>query len=157
MGDFELPRDEGGEVVPHDHPTLENGARIIRRISNDHVVPDHTSGGHKISSALYKQKESRDHLSMDSEPCITELGREPAEYVTEPRWVGAFIISVDDFRSVDEAPTPARRWKIGMVPVDGNDCHAGVWGKITTGQSKSLQRLSDWLVEIPGVTKLIPE
>ncbi|QLC25666.1 hypothetical protein HFP57_11995 [Parasphingopyxis algicola] len=157
MCDFELPRDEDGEVIPHDHPELVDGAHIIRRISDDYVVPDHNSGGHRLSSAVYKHDPRRGHLSVDSTPCIVAKGIDPGEYVTTPQWPGALTISIENFRSIDSVNEADDRWKIGMVPVTGNDCHAGVWGKITQGQSNSLQRLSDWLVEIPGVTKLMPD
>lgn len=157
MSDFELPRDEEGRIAPHNHPELVGAARIIRRIHDDYVVDDHEPGTKRLSTALFKHRSKTGHLSFDSESCILALEREPADYVTDPKFFGAVIISVDDVRGVDPATKDEDRWKIGMVPVEGNDCHAGLWGKITEGQSKAIQRLSDWLVEIPGVRKLEPE
>lgn len=157
MSSFTLPVDGSGNVLPHDHPDLTDDRSIIRRISEDHVVEDQNLGGKRISSALFKNDPRNGYLSVDSEHCIRQLGRDPVEYVTDPRWFGALIISVGTFRSVDKATTEAARWKIGMVPIPGNDCHAGVWGKVTTGQSNSLQRKSTWLVEIHGVQKLAEE
>lgn len=157
MSSFALPVDGSGNVLPHNHPDLIDDRNIIRRISEDHLVDDLNLGAKRISSALFKNDPRNGYLSIDSEHCIQQLGREPAEFVTDPRWFGALIISVGGFRSVDKASKDADRWKIGMVPVSGNDCHGAVWGKITTGQSNSLQRKSAWLVEIPGVQKLAEE
>ena len=81
---------------------------------------------------------------------------DPVAYVTTPRWLGSLVITVGNFRSIDNATKAKDRWKIGMVPIKGNDCHAGIWGKITKGQSNALQRLSDWLVQIESVEKLQP-
>jgi hypothetical protein len=152
---FPIHRGPDGEVVPHDHPDLSNGNRLIRRVSNEYVVPD-GNGGRRLSSAVFKHDPRQGHLSVDSEKCITDLPEEPIAYVTSPVWIGALILTVDQFRSVNKPQKPAEQWKIGMVPVPGNDCHAGVWGKITQGKSNDLQRLSQWLVAIPGVEKLTP-
>lgn len=157
MSSFVPPIDPSGNVVPHDHPELIGGRHVIRRISEDHVVDDHNLGGKRISSALFKCDPRNGYLSVDSDHCIRQRGRDPAEYVTSPRWFGALTISVNSFRSVDKATKDSERWKIGMAPIPGNSCHAAVWGKITSGQSNLLQRKSDWLVEVPGVNKLMPE
>lgn len=157
MSDFDLPRDKEGRIAPHDHPELAGAARIIRRIHDDFVVDDHEPGAQRLSTALFKHRSKTGHLSFDSENCIIAKDREPADYVTDHKFFGAVIISVDNLRSVDPATKVEDQWRIGMVPVEGNDCHAGLWGKITEGQSKAIQRLSEWLVDIPGVSKLKPE
>lgn len=154
MSSFTLPVDESGTVLPHNHPDLTDHRNLIRRICDDHVVPDETIGGNRLSSALFKNDPRNGYLSVDSEHCITQLGSDPAQYVTTPKWYGALTISVGTLRSVDTATDAAKRWKVGMVPVEGNDCHGAVWGKITKGQSNELQRKSAWLVHIPGVYKL---
>jgi hypothetical protein len=41
--------------------------------------------------------------------------------------------------------------RVGMVPLDDNSCHGGVWAKITSGRSNDMLRASDWLVPIAGV------
>lgn len=155
---FELPRDGDGNVQPHNHPSLDGDARLIRRVHEDWVVPDGNTGGQRLSSAIFKHdpRQGR-HLSFDSENCITAKGVDPAVYVTTPKWFGSLILSVSALRSTDKAQKPEDEWRIGMIPVEGNDCHAGLWGKISEGQSKSLQRLSEWLVEIPDVHKLAPD
>jgi hypothetical protein len=154
VSDFQLPRDEDGRISPHDHPELAGAARIIRRIHVDYVVDDHEPGSQRLSTALFKHRSKTGHLSFDSENCILAKDREPADYVTDHKFFGAVIISVEDIRSVDSATAANDRWKIGMVPVDGNDCHAGLWGRITESQARAIQQLSDWLVPIPNVTKL---
>jgi hypothetical protein len=151
---FELPKDDEGEVIPHDHPYLADGHRLIRRISDDHIVFDANQGGNRISSALFKCDPRHGYLSIDSERCILDIPEKPGDYISTPMFYGALVLGVDAFRSIDRAAKPADRWKIGIVPVEGNDCHGAVWGKITTGQSNSIQRTSEWLVEVPGVEKL---
>jgi hypothetical protein len=150
---FVIPRDGAGNVAPHDHPDLQGDNRVIRRISEQFVVPS-ANGGRRLSSAVFKNDPRQGYLSLDSEKCILDLPDEPATYVITPVWVGALIISCAQFRSAQEPKHGDAIWKIGMVPVDGNDCHAGAWGKITAGNSNELQRRSDWLVPIPGVEKL---
>lgn len=156
MAGHASPIGPDGDVIPHDHPDLVNGNRMIRRISEDHLVTDENRSTTRISSALFKCDPRLGYLSFDAEKCITDAGKDPAEYVQSPVWHGALIISVDQFRSFNRATTAAETWKIGMVPLDDNPCHGGVWGKITKGQSNDLQRTSEWLVPIPGVTKLSP-
>ena len=159
MPPFELPKDDDGTVLPHDHPELVDPARVIRRIHSDYVVDDDNNGGQRLSSALFKHdsRNGNAHLSFDSEACIIAKGDEPATYVTTDKFFGSLIIPISDLRSVDSAIVAEDVWKIGMVPVRGNDCHAGLWGKVTKGQSNALERLSVWLVEIPGVRKQMPE
>jgi hypothetical protein len=154
VADFELPRDQSGEVLPHDHPDLANERRLIRRITSDHIIFDDNLGCNRISSGLFKCNPKHGYLSIDSEHCNQNLQRDPAEYVTDPVFFGALMIDVGEFRSLDRAEKPEQRWKIGIVPMGGNDCHGAVWGKITGGQSNDMQRKSQWLVRVPGVTKL---
>jgi hypothetical protein len=154
---FVIPRDGSGEVLPHDHPRLTGDNRLIRRISDEYVVTN-DAGGQRLSSAVFKHHPRQGHLSFDSERCIVDGGDDPAAYVTSPIWMGALAISVGELRSVDPADKPEQRWKIGMVPIiPENPCHAGLWGKVTQGQSNELQRRSSWLVAIPGVAKLESE
>ena len=96
MSDFELPRDEEGRIAPHNHPELVGAARIIRRIHDDYVVDDHEPGTKRLSTALFKHRSKTGHLSFDSESCILALEREPADYVTDPKFFGAVIISESD-------------------------------------------------------------
>lgn len=150
-----IPCDADGEVLPHDHPELAGANRIIRRVSGEYVVPD-GNGGQRLSSAVFKHDPRQGHLSIDSEKCILDAQKDPGAYVTSPVWTGALVISVGRVREVNKPKKPEETWKIGMVHVDHNPCHAGIWGKITQGQSNELQRRSDWLVPIAGVQKLEP-
>jgi hypothetical protein len=154
---FELPISETGAVLPHDHPDLIPGRRVIRRISEDFVVVDENRGCRRLSSSLFKSDPRSGYLSVDSEHCIIECGADPQEYVTSPRWFGALILDVGEFRLVDTSTSEESLWRIGMVPLDENVCHGAIWGKITKGQSNTLQRNSEWLVEIPGIEKLSVE
>jgi hypothetical protein len=165
VAEFIIPRGPDGEVLPHDHPSLMGAHQIIRRIDPDHqLVDDKNRGCRRLSTAVFKHGSATGHLSIDSEACILGRGREPADYVTSPRWRASVILSADAFRAVQEndpdfikkSATPAGpppRWQIGMVPQDDNPCHSGVWGKITEGQSKALLKASEWLVELPNTEK----
>ncbi len=157
MCGFQLPISDTGEVLPHNHPDLVPGRRVIRRISKDLVVYDDNRGCQRLSSSLFKNDPRNGYLSVDSEHCITERGADPREYVTSPYWFGALILDVSEFRSADTSTSNESMWRIGMAPLDDNVCHGAVWGKITKGQSNTLQRNSEWLAEIHGVEKLSVE
>lgn len=156
MPPFAIPRDADGEALPHNHPDLAGDNRVIRRISDEYVVTS-GDGAQRLSSAVFKHDPRQGHLSLDSEKCIRDANQDPAQYVTSSDWMGALVISVEQFRSVNQPQKPEEAWKIGMVPVADNPCHAGVWGKITQGQSNELQRRSEWLVKIAGVAKQMLE
>ena len=156
MSGFQLPTSESGEILPHDHPAMVPGRQVIRRVSEDHVVNDDNRGCRRLSSTLFKNDPKNGYLSIDFENCITELGVEPRVYVTSPRWFGALILDIGQFRIIEASPK-REKLQIGMVPLAENVCHAAVWGKITPGEAKTLQRNSNWLVEIPDVEKLSVE
>lgn len=73
MTAFEIPRDDKGEVIPHDHPLFGDGQRLIRRICDDHIVEDKNLGRNRLSSALFKNDPRNGYLSIDSEKCILDL------------------------------------------------------------------------------------
>lgn len=155
MSHFAIPLDEFGQILPHDHPDLIGDHRIIRRINSYWVVPDENLGCQRLSSAVFKHNPKQGHLSFDSERCILSIPSDPSTYVTDDTWIGALAIAVADFRTFDPTPDDDEKvWKIGMVPIEGNKCHGGVWGKISDGVSKDIQRKAEWLVPIPGVEKL---
>jgi len=154
MVEFVVPIDGDGEFLPHNHPSLVGGHRIIRRISDDYIVVDSNTGGKRISSALFKNDPRQGYLSIDSETCILDRQVEPPAWVTSPTWRGALVLTVIEFRGCDVAVATDAEWQIGIAPLDENPCHGAVWGKITKGQSNEIQRRSAWLVEMQGVDKL---
>lgn len=147
MTDGEIPRDENGDVIPHDHPNFGPGTTLIRRVSVEYIVHDDNRDCDRLSSALFKFDDPADHLSCDSTVCIEALDRDPAAWVTDNHWIGSVTLQINKLREI-QAETET---KVGMVPLDSNQCHGGVWGKITRGRANMLLRASDWLVPISGV------
>lgn len=158
MCDFERPKDEDGNTLPHDHPSLVGERLIIRHINPDDIVPDDNTGGLRLSSAVFQHRyrDPLDHLSFDSKHCLDEKGIELEDHVNTAKHPGSLSISVDDFRAEDPNEQLDDKWKIGMVDVPGNDCHGGVWGKISPGVAKKLQRKAVWARPVDGVAKLEP-
>jgi hypothetical protein len=143
-----IPLDDFGEVIPHDHPNFANGEALIRRISIHHIVPT-ADGRKRLSSAVFKYTDPDGYLSCDSEKCIIDLDKIPADFVMTDDWLGALIINVGIFREISSPDLP----KIGMVPLSDNPCHGAVWGRINSGKSKNLKASCDWLKQIDGVDK----
>ncbi len=152
---FVIPIDANGEALPHDHPDLAPDVVLIRRVSEQQLCHDENIGGRRISSAFYRLSTvTNEHLSMDSTACIDAKGIDRVAYVTTPRWIGAVQLPVAAFRDLEtpaKPPQPAIKFLIGMAKVPGNECHVGLWGKISNGQSKTLLGDSAWLNPIPGV------
>lgn len=149
MDDFTIPRDESGNVLPHDHPNFATGKSLIRRISAEHVVFDKNRNCQRLSSALFAYDDPANHLSCDSPACIEACNEEPAAYVSTDGWLGAVVLAADKVRSI-QAGIDTR---IGMVPLEENPCHGGVWAKITRGRANAMLRTADWLVAIPNTAK----
>lgn len=137
-------------VKPHNHPNFTDEKILIRRARRDlHVAPDKNRQCDRLTSALFKYDDPAGYLSCDSHYCIVKRGKDPEQHVLQGGWDGAVQLTVAEFRSVEKH---GEAFKIGMVPIRGNRCHGGVWGKIRRGQSNDLLRLSNWLVPIPGVS-----
>jgi len=149
MADFEIPRDDKGEVLPHDHPNFGPGQTLIRRIADTShwIVDDQNRNCRRLSSAVYKYNDPTNHLSCDSPVCIEALGHQPTAWVTSDFWVGSLTLPVDKLREIQGATET----HVGMVPLEDNACHGGVWAKITSGRSNDMLRASEWLVPIEGV------
>ena len=94
MDDFNIPRDQNGAVLPHDHPNFGAGENLIRRISAEHIVPDNNRGCNRLSSAVFKFHDPADHLSCDSTACITALKASPIEWVSTDGWLGALTVRI---------------------------------------------------------------
>jgi len=130
---------------------------MIRGVSRlNHVVTDKNRGCQRLSSALFKNKPSRQgYLSFDSEFCLESCGEDPADYIAGTDWDGAVAISVEDFRSFDPGQSEADKWLIGMLPLMEEEppqpCHGAVWGNISDGKANDIRRASEWLVPIENV------
>lgn len=71
------PRDDDGNVLPHDHPEIKNGDGIIRRISEQFVVRD-ANGNLRISSMAFSPSSGHHKgMSVDLEEEIRCAGLDP--------------------------------------------------------------------------------
>lgn len=72
----EPPRDANGVVVPHDHTGIADADRIIRRISDEHVVSDAKApGGRRVSTLAFQSStDGNCGMSVDLESSIVEAG-----------------------------------------------------------------------------------
>ncbi len=70
------PLDDNGEVLPHDHQGIADADRVIRRISDEHVVSDpKVLGGKRISTLAFQASSDGNRgMSVDLEVSILEAG-----------------------------------------------------------------------------------
>ena len=139
----EPPRRDNGNVEPHNHPEILDDWTVIRRISEQFVVPD-GSGGKRLSTMAFEPSSGDDGgLSVDIEPLIVEAGFEPKEFVTTPRWMGSVKFEVAELRR--------QQLLVGYDPLPDNEYHGEVWGAKSKGQKRALLRAAEWFVPIEGV------
>lgn len=140
------PRDANGNVIPHDHCEISDDDGVIRRISEQQIVPDLTTGRWRVSSLAFQGSSEPDRgMSVDIEKLIADDGLDPREYVTTPRWMGSVWFRTRDLRS--------EQLKVGFDPIeDVNPYHGQVWGKFPKSKSRRLLALAIWFVEIPDVS-----
>lgn len=142
------PRDSDNKVIPHDHAEISNTNEVIRRISNLQITKD-SNGRLRISSIAYKASSGKNEgMSVDLKQLIEEDGIDARVHVTTPRWMGSVLFRVSDLRNM--------AFQVGYDPIeppkpDPNPYHGQVWGRFSNSQTRRLQRLAIWFVQIPGV------
>jgi hypothetical protein len=142
------PRDDDGQVIPHDHSEISNKDEVIRRISVHHIVED-KNGQNIISSVVYKASSGKNGgMSVDLKQLIEKDGLDPRDYVTTPRWMGSVLFKVSDLREME--------FKVGYDPIippapETNPYHGEVWGNFSGSQIRKLKNLAIWFVPIPNV------
>ena len=145
---YNPPRDVAGKVVPHDEVNLPGASGLIRRIHPDHLVPDDTRGGMRISSGLFSATSRDPHygMSVDLEHSLHNAGL-PSDHLLSAG-DGAVRITVSDVRALG--------LPVGSDPVDAmattpaNPHHGQVWG-VRSNKGKKLSRLArSWVRAIPG-------
>jgi len=142
------PRDDDGQVVPHDHSEISNKDEVIRRISVHHIVED-KNGQNIISSMAYKASSGKNGgMSIDLKQLIEKAGLDSRAYVTTPKWMGSVLFKVSELREME--------FKVGYNPIlapapEPNPYHGEVWGKFTGSQTRKLKNLAVWFVPIPNV------
>lgn len=143
------PHDAEGNVVPHDHEEIETDSVVIRRISELQLCVD-KDGRRRISSKAYQGSNDSDGgMSIDIPSFIEEDGKDVAEWVTTPRWIGSVQLSVATLRG--------RNLLVGYDPLPNkhsdneNPYHGAVWGSFSKAAKKAIAQDAQWFVPIDGV------
>lgn len=139
------PRNEVGQVVPHDHSEILPEDGVIRRISNQFIVVD-SNGKPRVSTKAFhpSSPERGGGLPVDLQREIESAGVNAREFVTTPEWIGSARLTAKQFR--------AEGFKVGFDPLPPeNPFHGEVWGQFTRGQINRLLAPAEWFVEIPSV------
>ena len=142
-------------MEPYDEESISGDDTIIRRVNpRQHVVPDHNSGGQRVSSKLFSPSSGPNGgMSVDLLGLIKQSGVEPKQFVTTPEFTGSVAFAASSARDCG-------LW-IGFNPTEHNPYHGEVWrppppcGNFSKGQKRTLMSSSSWFVELAGVT--IPE
>lgn len=139
------PRDEFQNVLPHDHPGIDNADGVIRRISPHHIIFDPKVGGQKISTMVFEPSSGiNGGVSVDLQRQIEEADLVARDYVSEPPWLGSVRFTAGTLRN--------EGLQVGYDPVPENQHHGEIWGNFTKGKKKQLLRLATWFVEMEGVS-----
>ena len=135
------PRDELGNIQPHDHVGIAADDGIIRRVSEQQIVADGKTGQRRLSSMVFKTSSGPNGgMSVDLERSIIEAGIDPKGYVTTPRWMGSIRFLAGALR--DE------QMQVGFNPLPDNPHHGEVWGEISRSKVRQLRRICEWFVPI---------
>ena len=139
------PRDENGNVIPHDHEDIHAQDGIIRRIPEQHIVIDEKIGGKRISSMAFRcSSGANGGMSVDLQQQIEEAGIDAREFVTSPQWMGSVRFFAGQLRT--------EGLLVGYDPIETNPYHGEVWGNFSRRMQIRLQQLCEWFVPIEGVT-----
>jgi hypothetical protein len=109
------PRDESGNVIPHDHAGIGPSDGVIRGISENQIITD-KNGQRRISSKAFQgSSETNSGMSVDLECSIAEAGLDPKVYVTTPRWIGsvrfeAGVLRSEGFLRVSSSSKKSTSW-----------------------------------------------
>jgi hypothetical protein len=143
------PRNQSGEVLPHDHAEILADHGVIRRVSDKQVVK-RADGRRTLSSLAFKPSGAgvNPGISIDLEEWIVAAGKNAADFVTTPRWVGSVRFTAGAVRAegcrVGWDPIPRQ----GSLPA--NDFHGEVWDANKLRQRR-LHDIAEWFVPIDGV------
>jgi hypothetical protein len=139
-------RNEGGEVIPHDHPGILVTDGVIRRISEQQIVyDDKAAGGRRISSLAFKASAGLNGgMSVDLQMEIEAAGLDARQYVTTPRWMGSIRFEAGSLR--------AESLQVGFDPLPDNPYHGEIWGDFSRSKVRRLRELCQWFVPIDNVS-----
>lgn len=137
------PRDDTGEVVPHDHAGIAKADGILRRVSERQTVVD-SQGQRRISTIAFRPSSGTNAgMSVDLEAQIRAAQLDPKLYVTSPQWTGSVRFEAGALRAVG--------FKVGYDPLPENPHHGEVWGTFSKENQKKLMAMATWFVQIPNV------
>ena len=124
------PRDQDGNVLPHDDPDIADQDGLLRYIDpENHLVWDDNTQSYRVSSgALSESSEPNGGMSVDLERLMLAAGLTSEHRLPGPRWGIARIF------------TGAARGlglRVGSDPLPDNPHHGAVWG---IGYNKSIKR-----------------
>lgn len=137
------PRDNQGNVRPHDSPDILASDRVFRKISEQYLVIG--SDGRKRVSTLAMRPSSgaNGSMSVNVEKLITESGADARTYLTTPKWIGSVVFIVSQLRS--------ESLQVGYDPLPEDATHGGVWGEFPKAKQRRLLDMANWFVPIADV------
>ena len=93
------PRNAAGQVEPHDHQEILPDDGVIRRVSQEFVVPD-KDGMPRVSTMAFQPSSVAQGggLSIDLQREIEESGRDARQFVMSPPWIGSVRFSAGQLR-----------------------------------------------------------
>lgn len=135
------PRDDNGDVIPHDDAGIEAADGVIRRVSRHLVVDDPKTGGKRLSTMAFQASTGQNGgLSIDLQRLIEEAGLDAKKFVLSPPWIGAVRFTAGALRS--------EGLKIGCDPTPNNPSHGQAWGDFTKKLRNRLLVLAEWFVPL---------
>lgn len=138
------PRDDAGNVTPHNHEGIQANDGVIRRVSGQQIVMDEKAGGRRLSSMAFKASTGANAgMSVDLQQEIEQAGLDARTYVTTPRWTGSLRF--------EAGPLRAEGFMVGFDPLPDNPYHGEVWGSFSKDKQKRLRQICEWFVPIDGV------
>lgn len=144
------PRDNAGEVIPHDdQPMVPNTSDLIRHVLKIHTTPDHNNGGRlRATSAAFRFSSTGSlSMSVDAWEPMNAAGLPPDHYAAQVQ-KGAARLPVAVVRQVP--------FLVGTEPLPGNPHHCGIWQRTpplgsgkTDSAFRTFSRASDLVVVPP--------
>ena len=130
------PRDERGDVLPHDDPvTIPDDVELLRSLHPDHVR--WSSDGSLIAksggfSGTNRNRDKYEGMSVSVIDWLKRDGRDPRDHLL-PRHAAGAVLRTGDLRSLG--------LRVGPDPQDEDPYHAAVWDVKDRHRKKIRQRV----------------
>jgi hypothetical protein len=126
----EPPRDQNGNIVPHDHPEISDDDYVLRHIVPPHDLhPEPETQVVRVASGAYSES-SDGGMSVDLTRWMIDDGMNELDYLRDDM-EGATKIRVGDLRALG--------LKVGFDPDGGHPHHGAVWGIRGTHRRKIMR------------------